>query len=195
MILIIILTLSGLYFQLGLLVLSQILLWSLVFILSNTIIDKHPNARDAHIIRIMSILIIILIFYDNLDNQIWLLSVLPLSFDKITYLDDLNSVKYVDYNFKNYDLYFFDTNEICAFLNILDENSNYVLSLEFIPDVQKLHKNNPQIFLSRPIIVNKSSYPDVISLFLHARLLYLVEYLNDSILKIKLVLESDILNV
>lgn len=176
MLFVIILTLSGLYFQLGLLTLSQILLWSLVFIFTNTIIDKHPNARDANIIRIMSILIIILIFYNNLESKYLLLSVLPLSVDKITYLDDLNSVKYVDYKFNNYDLYFFDTNEISAFLNILDENSNYVLSLEFIPDVANYQIDGIQIFLCKPIAVNKISNPKLISLFIFAKFMQLDEH-------------------
>ena len=138
--------------------------------------NSSVNWNWVNIIRILSIVIIISIFYDELEGTIWLSSILPLTLDKITFIHEIEDVKYNDFKLNQFDLYFFDENEISVFLNTLDENSNYVLSLEFIPDVANYQIDGIQIFLCKPIAVNKISNPKLISLFIFAKFMQLDEH-------------------
>lgn len=79
-----ILLLTLIYIKFGLFVLIQILIWSLVFILSNFLIQFNPN-REMYIIRILSILVIMFIlYYNSLEHIISTALIIPLSISKIS---------------------------------------------------------------------------------------------------------------
>lgn len=94
------------YIQFGLFVSFQLLCWIIVLFLSNLLIGINPNSRELHVIRIISILVIMFILYYN-TKQIWYLaaSVLPLSIDRITYFDDLKYPVIVDTNIRTNKIY------------------------------------------------------------------------------------------
>jgi len=74
----------------GTFVLIQILIWTMVFFLSNFLIGLNPFNKEFHTIRIMSIIVIIFIlYYNSIQSTIATLFILPLSISKITYLDDI----------------------------------------------------------------------------------------------------------
>jgi hypothetical protein len=88
--LILILLLTIIYIQFGLFALIQIIIWLIVFISSNVLIGLNPWNIKAHITRILSICVIIYIFWINSsDISIQKAILLPLSISKIDFIEDI----------------------------------------------------------------------------------------------------------
>lgn len=67
----------------------------------------------------------------------------------------------------------------------LDPLENYIVNLEFIPDITIELEDHPRLFISEPILINKYSDPDLINKFIFERLDLMVDcfYLDDDIIK------------
>lgn len=187
MIMIIILTLTIIYIKFGLFVLIQILIWTLVFILSNFLIGINPS-KEYYIIRIMAIIVIIFILYYN-SKQINILTslILPFSITKINYLDEVipNNMFISNNNNNNQSIFYFsDVEEIIKWLNTLDENQCYVVTFDFILSILTYNEDSPVINLTKPILVSRDSNPRLISDFLKQRISLACDsyYLPDEIL-------------
>jgi len=137
----------------------------------------------------MSIIVIIFILWYNSQQLIISSAFLfPLSIDKITYWDEYYSSKsnFVignDSKYKNY--YLHDKNGIKDLISSLDENKNYIISLEFKPSFSEDVKTDvPILSLSKPILINKHSSITTITLFIDRKLDEMVDlfYLDDSII-------------
>ena len=131
MLLIFLFILSLIYIQFGLFVSIQIVIWTIVFLLSNFLIGINPFNKEFYIIRIISVFVIILILYYN-TNKIYFIAsfILPLSIDKITFLNEMkvNIFIYTDTE-ESEIFYLFEVNETSEFLNRLDDDDNYVFLL------------------------------------------------------------------
>lgn len=66
--------------------------------------------------------------------------------------------------------YFSDTFEVTQFLENLDSNKSYVLSIEFIYSWLTYEEDTPVIILSKPFLVTKESDPLIISKYLQYRI-------------------------
>jgi len=76
------------YIKFGLLVLISIIIWLLVFFVSNFLIQFNPT-REMYIIRILSIIVIIFIlYYNSIEHLISTSLIIPLSVSKISFLDE-----------------------------------------------------------------------------------------------------------
>ena len=174
MILILILLLTIIYIQFGLLVLIQIICWLVVFISSNVLIGLNPWNIKFHITRILSICVIIFILWINSsDISIQKAILLPLSISKIDFFEDIKDKIdrwLIKFPSKNDTFYFWDDQEIKEFLNSLG-NENYIVSMEFIPS----ELDGDEVFLlSKPICINKHSSTTTIRKFIDERL-YLIQ--------------------
>ena len=108
----------------------------LFYKLSHILIGINPYKKEWHIIRIMSICVIIyILYYNSITYSIATALILPFSIDKITYLHEykFESIIYVDPNYQCERFFLFKENEISDFLNELDIDSNYIANIEFIP--------------------------------------------------------------
>jgi hypothetical protein len=89
MLILLILTFILIYIHLGLLVVTQIIIWTLVYFISDFLIKINPS-REMLIIKIMSIIVIIFILYWNRNHTYIITSfIIPLSVNKRTFIDDL----------------------------------------------------------------------------------------------------------
>lgn len=101
------------YIQFGLLLLIQIIIWLLVFFGSNFLIGINPFSREMHIIRFMSIIVIIFLLYYNLiQSTIMIAFIIPLSVDRITFADEFPGALIYDSDIKTERLFLFKQNEI-----------------------------------------------------------------------------------
>jgi hypothetical protein len=158
----------------------------MVFFLSNFLIGINPHLRNFHAIRIMSIIVIILILYYNTKHlSIATAFILPLSLNRVTYADKLNRYIEFDSEIQTQALSLLNVNEISEFLDDLDAKENYIASFEFIPDICCHQEEGPLMFLSKPILMNKFSSPEILTKFIHERLELMVDYyyLDDSIIQ------------
>jgi hypothetical protein len=176
------------YIYFGSLALIQIILWMIVFLLSNFFIGINPLSRELYIIRIMAFCVIIFIlYYNSMNSSILTAFILPLSISKISYFNELGSdnIIYVDPNFETERFYLFKVNETSDFLNKLDINDNYIAIIEFIPEISEYEIDAPQLFLSKPFLINKFSSETTLTKFMFERLNYMVDYyyLDDSIIQ------------
>lgn len=146
MIILLLLFLIATYIKLGLFVLIKIIIWLIVFILSNFLIGINPLNIQFHVTRILSVFVILFIlWYNSSEIHIHTALLLPLSIDKISFAHNLDSVLYF-YNskLKQEKLYLWNLEEINDFLKSLD-NENYLVTLEFIPSDEDI--DSPQLIL------------------------------------------------
>lgn len=93
MFLLIILFLFSVYINFGLLILFQIIIWLIVFVLSNLLIGINPFSSHLHIIRLVSICAIIFILWDNTrDIVISTALLLPFSTNQISFVEKMENL-------------------------------------------------------------------------------------------------------
>lgn len=92
--------------------------------------------------------------------------------NKITYLDQFNKYKYFIFaNYLFHPLYFADFIEIKQFLDLLEIDKVYVLTLDLhITYCSDEDEDNPVISLTKPILVTRNSSPFLISKFILNRM-------------------------
>lgn len=167
------------YIKYGLLVLISIVIWLMVFFLSNFLIGLDPNNREMYIIRIISILIIIIIlYYNSIQFTISSAFIVPLSVTKITYLNDLlndeqNNHLDIIYISKPDFIWFdfADFKDVMNLLSNLGENKAYVVTFELILDQVTYEAGDPTIILGSPILISKRSNPWIILDYFSPRVL------------------------
>jgi hypothetical protein len=128
-----------------------------------------------------------ILYYNSIQIQILTALIIPLSIDKISYFNDVETDNLlVDFSTEKTDRFFlFDINEISDFLNKLDIDDNYIATIEFIPEISKHKEDAPQMILSKPFLLNRLSSKTTLSKFIFERLNYMVDYyyLDDSIIQ------------
>lgn len=172
------------YIHYGLFTLIPVLIWTIVFFASSFLYGINPSKIEFRIIRIMSIIVIIFIlWYNTVPTSIASVIILPFSMDEITFAKDINRYLKEDSNFNEYILYFWDSNEIKEFLSLLEDNSNYLVYLEFIPSDE--YTDVPYLILSKPFLINRFSSETTISKFINDRLNCMVDtyYLDDIVIQ------------
>jgi len=185
--------LTFIYIQFGLLVLTQIVIWLMVFLLSNLLIGINPFSKQFYVIRAMSIIVIIFILYYNTKEiSFGAMFILPLSINKITYYEDLTkdikdcSFVIIDAITETETFHLIKVNETSDFLNKLDDNANYIVNIEFIPDFALFDENAPKMILSKPFLINRYSSSTNITKFIFERLEFMADYyyLDDGIIQL-----------
>jgi hypothetical protein len=132
----------------------------------------------------MSILVIIFILYFNTKEMSIITTLLfPLSVDKISFLDDIESAVIIDDKVRKEEIFLNNTEDIPNFINKLENNQDYIVSIAFVRDLINFSKHHPQMILSRSVLVNKFSSPTTITKFIDERLNFMIEcyHLDDSI--------------
>ena len=162
--------------------LAYIIQWLILLYLLYSLIRFNPLSRGLEIIRTILVLMFIFILgYNMFQHILFIMNLLiPLSIDKITYLDEfkdseikfLKSESYILYNLNVED----NIEAISDFLNQLDDDKNYVANLEYIPNVWDYEENPPILFISPSITINKLSSPSIISFFIDNRLKLMEEF-------------------
>jgi len=196
MILLLLLSLITIYLFFGVFVLIQILILTIVFFSSNFLIAINPFSKEFYIIRIMSIIVIIFILYNNsIKLNIATTLILPLSISNISYLNDYSdkdSPIIIDFNVKKELLHLHNVDETTKFINNLDRDSNYIATIEYINDLSIYHldvynnnTNTPRMILSDPFLINKFSSTTLLTKFMNERLELMIDYyyLDDSVLQ------------
>ena len=186
MIFLIITLLFLIHIQFGLFVLLQIIIWLLVLFISNTLLGLNPNSKELHIIRIISIIILIFIIYNDTGHSGYLCSLVsPISVEDISYLDEFYYNLGYGEKGRVYWIFKFSTQEISKFLEHLDKDETYLINMEFIPSLSEVAFDNPQMFLSRPFLVNSHSSTTTITKHIHNSLELMVDtfYLDDTIIQ------------
>ena len=105
-----------------------------------------------------------------------------MSLNKITYLDQILENKILIISDPYTDIFYFnDSLEIHQFLERLEKDKVYVLSLEFILTLLTYDDDSPIITLSKPILITKNSNPRTISKFIKERIDLMIDsyFLDD----------------
>jgi hypothetical protein len=181
-----VLFLGTVYIQFGLLVLFQIISLSIIMILSNSLLGINPYDKWLHIIKIMSILLIIFIlYYNSRDILISSAFMTPLSISRISYINDLDIPAFADFESEKIEIFSkFTIKETTDFLNKLEDNESYIVDIRFIPNIVLWDLDAPQLSLANPVLINRNSSPVTINKFIMERLDYMVDYyyLDDAII-------------
>jgi hypothetical protein len=160
---------------------------SIVLFASNLLIGINPNSKEMHIIRLMSIIYIIFIFYINSNqSDINLAFIIPISSlisqTKITFINDCFDQDDENQSYENQsDIIYFrnsnfiwfhfnDIQEINDFLDLLDHDKIYIVSFELIVDKLSYEFGDPTIVLSKPILITRESNPWLISKYLQGKI-------------------------
>jgi hypothetical protein len=171
MFLLIILIFIIIHIKFGLLVLISIILWFIIFLLSNFLLGLNPNNKEMFIIRILSILIIIFIlYYNSLEYTIISSFIIPLSVTKFTFLNDILNdeesnrldiicIRKPDFKWFN----FCDFKDIMNLLSTFEDNKAYIATFDLIIDQSGYESGDPSLLLGLPILINKNSNPWLIS--------------------------------
>jgi hypothetical protein len=156
-------------------------------ILSNSLLGLNPYAKWLHIIKIMSIILIIFIFYNNSrDILISSAFMAPLSISRISYINDLDIPAFANFESEKIEIFReFTIKETTDFLNKLEDNESYIADISFIPSFPLWDLDAPQMSLSNPILINRNSSARTINKFILERLDYMVDYyyLDDTIIQ------------
>lgn len=183
MILFILLFLTTIYFQLGALILSQIILLLIVFLCSNILIGINSFNIEFKVIRILSICTIVFILWNNsIETSIHSLILFPLSISKITFQEDLyKSPYFIEPSSIEKELYLWDQYKINEFLT--DLKDNYIVTMEFLPFKDEI--DAPYLILFKPFLVNEHSSSTTIKKFINESLDLMVDkfYLDDNIIQ------------
>lgn len=182
-----VLFLGIIYIQFGLLVLFQIISLSIIMILSNSLLGINPYDKWLHIVKIMSIILIIFILYYNSRYiSISCAFMAPLSISRISYINDLDIPAFPDFETEKTEIFRkFTIIEFTNFLNKLEDNESYIVDIRFIPNIVLWDLDAPQMSLSNSILINKNSSGVIINKFIMERLDYMVDYyyLDDAIIQ------------
>ena len=109
-------------------------IFSIIFLISNFLIGFNPFSKELHVIRIISIFVIIFILhYNSIDTNIASSYILPFSINSISYLHELDSPWGISSEQKIEIFYLFKTKETSDFLNKLDDEENYTAFIEPLP--------------------------------------------------------------
>lgn len=178
MIILLILIFTLIYIKFGLFILIQILIWFSVYFLSNFLLGINPSNKEMHIIRILSIIVIIFILYLN-SKEVNILSsfIIPLSITKITFIDELigndevnpTDIIYINNSYITW-LHFNDLQEVSDLLSLLDDKKAYVISFDLIIDKSAFSLGNPSLILTKPILISRNSNPWLICNYLQERI-------------------------
>ena len=147
------------------------------FLISNFFIGFNPFSLKLHIIRILSILLILYLIYKNSNQGIYSLSLLiPLSQNKIDYVHEFEIKSLNYYNEKGSVLYIQNlTTDLKVFLNNLNENDNYWISLFFYPEISGYaNEEGIKLSISDPILINKNSDTLLLTKFIINFISYLI---------------------
>jgi hypothetical protein len=136
----------------------------------------------------MSILsIFIILYYNSKTLSISSALILPFSINKISYLNDYRDLGITwaieqEYEIETF-IYPLKIDKMSKFLNDLDNNSNYIGIIEFVPDLNIWLIDAPNMVLSKPFLINKNSSATTITKFINERIDLMVEkfYLDDTI--------------
>jgi hypothetical protein len=165
----------------------QLIIWIIVFFITNFLIGFNPFSFKLHIIRMLSIIMILYLSYKNLDQSIYLTSLLiPISLDKIHFVHDfeINSLNF--HKTRRTVLCINDlTLDIIDFINNLNEDDNYWVSFSFYPTITGYNiDDGMQLYISDPILINKDSSSILLTQFIMNRLHRMIDfyYLDDSII-------------
>jgi hypothetical protein len=182
-----ILAFTATYLQVSVIDQIHIIIWIAFYLIANLIIGFHPFSFYWNIIRILSIIMILYLSYKNLDQSMYLTSLLiPISQDKIHYVHDFD-VKSLDFYKPNRTVLKIHelTLDIMDFLKNLNDDDNYWVSLSFYPTITGYSiDDGMQLFLSDPILINKDSSAITLTQFIMDRLQLMIDfyYLDDSII-------------
>jgi hypothetical protein len=178
MIFLILLILSWIFIQFGLLPFIQIFIWFMVFLISNFLIGINPFLKKIHVIRVISIIIIIfIIYYNSVHSQFLTALIFPFSIDKISFFHKVKPSYFnISSEWKMYWLFEFNIEEMSNFLDTLDINENYLVNIEFIPDISEWDSDAPMMILSKTFLINRNSSATTITKFINERLEYMVDY-------------------
>jgi hypothetical protein len=165
----------------------QIIIWISLYLISNFIIGFHPFSFKWNIIRLVSIILILYLSYKNLDQTIYLTSLLiPVSKNEISYAHDLEVKSFNFHETRKTVLFINDlTGDLTDFINSLNEDDNYWVSFSFYPTITGYNiDDGMQLFISDPILINKDSNPLLLTQFIMDRLHKMIDfyYLDDSII-------------
>lgn len=193
-IIIIMIILNLIYHASGLWAVLAIIVWALNLFCTIMLLIQDPNNIIIRIMQIISIFFIIAIIFTNLnilyDNIYKLSFIIPLSINKISYLDDIfeeyqnNIFFFTDVKIDIF--YFCDSREISLFLMKLDSNKTYIVTFDLILDLDSYELGDPSLVLSKPLLVTKESNSQLILEFIKNRILYAcssyrLDSLNNSI--------------
>jgi len=165
-----------------------IFLLILIFFISHLLLGANPLSIKLHIIRILSILIILYYLDINLSN--YLISLLPpFCLDKIHYVHDFQ-IKSINFFEQKGSILYLNTltRDLTIFLDNLSENDNYWISLTFYPDISGYaNEEGIKLVISDPILINKESNSLLLTKFIMNRLNLMIDsyYLDDSIINNK----------
>jgi hypothetical protein len=187
MFILIIIFLALVQIQFGLFVSFQVTLLVLTFLISNSLLGINPYSKDLLTVRIMSIILILFIlYYNSRDIFISTAFMVPLSINRISYIDDLDIPVFIDLESQKLEilskLTIEETND---FIKKLNDNETYLVELEFIPNIQLWDLDAPTMILCKPILINKYSSATMINKFIMNRLDFRVDYyyLDDIIIQ------------
>jgi hypothetical protein len=165
----------------------QIIIWISMYLVANFLIGFHPFSFKWNIIRILSIIMILYLSYRNLDQTIYLTSLLiPLSKNEINYVHDFDVKSLNVYKKQGTVLYIINlTLDLTEFINNLNEDDNYWACISFYPNIGGYSiDDGMQLFLSDPILINKDSDPLLLTQFIMNKLHLMIDmyYFDDSII-------------
>lgn len=165
-----------------------IFLLILIFFISHLLLGINPFALKLHIIRILSVLIIL--YYLNIDHSNYLICLLPpFCLDKIHYVHDFQ-IKSINFFEQKGSILYLNTltRDLTIFLDNLSDNDNYWMSLSFYPDISGYaNEEGIKLVISDPILINKDSDSLLLTKFIMNRLNLVIDsyYLDDSIFNSK----------
>ena len=160
----------------------------MLYLISNLFIGINPYNLKLHIFRMLSIIAILVVIYNNTNESSYLLSLLtPFSVDKIHFVHDFD-IKHLNiYGERKSMLLLKDlTKDLTDFLDNLNKADNYWASLSFYPDIV-VYNEGTQMHLCDPILINRDSSPLLLTNFIMSRLNLMIDsyYLDDSIINTK----------
>lgn len=175
--LLLLLGLSIIYLQFGLLPLAQIIIWINVFFLSNFLLGINPDNIIFKVIRATAIIVTIFIINSLIfNNSLYNISILiPFSLFEIDFRDSFDW-KMSSHKVKPIISYLpiqTLTENIIKLQHSLNVDENYSMSFSFISSYTKWQDNKEEItpfFIDDAIIVNKKSDPILITEFILKRL-------------------------
>jgi hypothetical protein len=133
------------YIDFGLFTLIQILILLIVFFGSNFLLGINPNAKQFLFIKIWALVTIIFILYHDYGvTEVGNIIILPVSVTKISYFDELESMPFIDTSSeeKLEINRLFVTTRITDFLRNLEDDVNYVATIEFTPEFPEYGMDN-----------------------------------------------------
>ena len=185
MILLILLILFIFYIQFGFLLVIQIVLLMVIFFSSNLLIGFNPYSKELRIIRFLSIITILLLVWFNINPVfISMLSVLPISKNEITFIDEITNKNFVIISNKKFVYTKISNETVSDLINNLDLDGDYIVNVDCILDFTEDLDNIPKIILSKPFLINCNSSNKLIAEFIYEKLEEMTDiyFMDDTIL-------------